>query len=893
MARRVWQFKRKQGETAPDSVPPGLSSPPPAPAQAPVPTPPSAQAPVPTPPSAQAPASTPLHTPTPPSAAPPPPARRPRRIRRRLAWALGVIVALILAAGAYLTSPAFVNGILAPWAERKIGRPVRIGRVEPHWLRGFRLDDVQVLSLTPGAPPLLAMESADVRLNLTALLFGRLNLSSVKFQAPRISAYRDSDGKLSFGDLLHPDDKHKAKEGKPKKESASRERKPPDAGGSTPLAAGNASEEKEPAEWKPPLLSITDFSVRDGQIVFQDAALSPSFPIVFSIEAFDFHMRGFGQPGPAPVDAAWRARYQGVGLGAGERAVPFDLVWEVRQKGALVLYGQEYRVSALTMRLTQRGRPVGVGSLDQPFRFTWDRQAPSVQFIPAEFSLKLRDLDLAQFNPQLYPNLLDRISTGTLSGDLSWSVGGGGRLLDLAGSVQVDELGMTKFRAIDLWGAFSVSLDPRTGELRRYSGDMRLLKDERGQGKIRVRGGTEGHEGALEGSVSVTDLDLTVLGSNLAGLSDDVVVANGSVDLEQSWTRSADRKSLATRGALTCRDVVFQGKTPDQRTDPLTVHVETDVQWDGEHLQGAGPLKRAARVETLHGQTPLDEATVSLDLGPPDSQKPGFVEVRGRNLSLDDYVQARETARDGQRVARQQRKAQRDELENLLERLRSVMVTSSTLDQSVLIAPPPVVPEKPKASQPAQSQPAKASPSAPPQPAKVKRLGWPSFDFRMGFDTVKLAGDAWKDFSVQGRFRDPRIDLTSATLRLGEGTAFVQASCDLEPKPRAFHWFVQTRNLEVGPALAGLLARWKERVSGRIDLRCEGRGLGAGEEDLRRNLTATLQCRVVDGEARGLAPFRELGRALGVPEFESPRFDELTAEAALRDGRIELTRVDA
>lgn len=182
------------------------------------------------------------------------------RLRRTVAWLLGVFALLLLLA--WLGLPPLVRAVAQQQLSQQLGRQVTLGavRFNPFTLT-LRIEQLAVAGARAGEAPLLELGAAEVNADLRSVLRGAPVLESLSLQSPRLRLARLGDGRYDIDDLLA--------------RWAQRPRSPePDTG--------------------PPRFALYNLSIRDGGIEFDDQpvgrlhrleALNLGLPVISTLDA--------------------------------------------------------------------------------------------------------------------------------------------------------------------------------------------------------------------------------------------------------------------------------------------------------------------------------------------------------------------------------------------------------------------------------------------------------------------------------------------------------------------------------------------------------------------------------------------------------------------------------
>jgi len=131
---------------------------------------------------------------------------------RRLAWALGVLVLLLVAVGGYLLAtfdPNRYQGLLTDWVKEHQQRTLVIGApMELKLFPKLRLKLSRVsLSEHQQAAEFLAVDDAELSVDMLALFKRQLVIDRISAEGVRLAYRRDADGRSNIDDLLKKDEK--------------------------------------------------------------------------------------------------------------------------------------------------------------------------------------------------------------------------------------------------------------------------------------------------------------------------------------------------------------------------------------------------------------------------------------------------------------------------------------------------------------------------------------------------------------------------------------------------------------------------------------------------------------------------------------------------------------
>jgi uncharacterized protein involved in outer membrane biogenesis len=202
-------------------------------------------------------------------------------MRKGLTLVAGVLVLLIGAVVLAIANlDAFVDAnrtAVEERVEQALGRPVSFGEVGISWAGGFgvRVADLRVgedAALAKDRPDLLTAKVVDVRVNLLAALFGRIEVTRVILRSPRITVIQTANG-LSTDGL---------------------------AGGASSDGPAGAPTELGAKKEAPREFQISLVDVRDGELTFIDRTAEP--PATFEVKALDVSIPSYRPSEPVEFE---------------------------------------------------------------------------------------------------------------------------------------------------------------------------------------------------------------------------------------------------------------------------------------------------------------------------------------------------------------------------------------------------------------------------------------------------------------------------------------------------------------------------------------------------------------------------------------------------------------
>lgn len=218
--------------------------------------------------------------------------------RTRIAWAVGLLLLLAIAAAALLVPRVLDEQRLRAEAERRLtealGRPVTIGgevSIDAGTTTRVDASDVTIGGGAAGMPPLLVLGRVQASIETASLLGGAPELDAVRLEAPRIHLHVDRDGRANWSGLGAAPDGDIA----------------PQAGAAPD--AGNAS--KEGGASAAPAWSIESLTIERGELRYTDERSGADFTL------HDWHLKAgrVSLPEPFDVETRFEARRADASLG--------------------------------------------------------------------------------------------------------------------------------------------------------------------------------------------------------------------------------------------------------------------------------------------------------------------------------------------------------------------------------------------------------------------------------------------------------------------------------------------------------------------------------------------------------------------------------------------------
>src|SRR5713226_1345687 len=140
-------------------------------------------------------------------AAPPPP-RKPRRWLRRLAWIAGGLFLLLFLAYFVATSAPFLKVVILPKVGSALHAAITVEDASLHPFFSVSLSGLEVR--TTGPAPLLTAKEVVARYSLWDIIGGKINVREVRLVSPVVTIIENADGTSNLDPLL----KSSAEEGK-------------------------------------------------------------------------------------------------------------------------------------------------------------------------------------------------------------------------------------------------------------------------------------------------------------------------------------------------------------------------------------------------------------------------------------------------------------------------------------------------------------------------------------------------------------------------------------------------------------------------------------------------------------------------------------------------------
>jgi hypothetical protein len=128
------------------------------------------------------------------------PPRRPRNWGRKLLWAFGGFVVLLLVLYFVGTSQMFLQRVILPQVSKAIKADVTVGTAS---ISPFRQVSLRELKVHPrGSEPLMDVKEIRLRYNLLSIIRGKIEVEEITVESPIIMVVENADGTSNLDDLL-------------------------------------------------------------------------------------------------------------------------------------------------------------------------------------------------------------------------------------------------------------------------------------------------------------------------------------------------------------------------------------------------------------------------------------------------------------------------------------------------------------------------------------------------------------------------------------------------------------------------------------------------------------------------------------------------------------------
>jgi uncharacterized protein involved in outer membrane biogenesis len=130
------------------------------------------------------------------------PPRRPRNWGRKLLWAFGGLVVLLVVLYFVGTSGMFLKSVILPQVSKAIKADVTVAEAT---ISPFRQITLRELKVHPrGSEPLLSVKEVRLRYSLMSIIRGKIEVEEVTVETPVITVVRNADGTSNLDELLKP-----------------------------------------------------------------------------------------------------------------------------------------------------------------------------------------------------------------------------------------------------------------------------------------------------------------------------------------------------------------------------------------------------------------------------------------------------------------------------------------------------------------------------------------------------------------------------------------------------------------------------------------------------------------------------------------------------------------
>jgi uncharacterized protein involved in outer membrane biogenesis len=128
------------------------------------------------------------------------PPRRPRNWGRKLLWAFGGFVVLLLVLYFVGTSQVFLQRVILPQVSKAIKADVTVGTAS---ISPFRQVSLRELKVHPrGSDPLMDVKEVRLRYNLLSIIRGKIEVEEIAVESPVITVVENADGTSNLDELL-------------------------------------------------------------------------------------------------------------------------------------------------------------------------------------------------------------------------------------------------------------------------------------------------------------------------------------------------------------------------------------------------------------------------------------------------------------------------------------------------------------------------------------------------------------------------------------------------------------------------------------------------------------------------------------------------------------------
>src|ERR1019366_2618989 len=140
---------------------------------------------------------------------------------RAIAWAFGILVALLVVMYFVATSGAFFKGVILPRVGKAMNAQVTVSDASISPFSQVVLKDLKVQ--TTGAEPLVTATEVRLRYSLMDIIRGNIHVDEVTLSSPTVTLVENADGTSNLDPIL------KAQQAKPGEQKPEQPAKPPGA----------------------------------------------------------------------------------------------------------------------------------------------------------------------------------------------------------------------------------------------------------------------------------------------------------------------------------------------------------------------------------------------------------------------------------------------------------------------------------------------------------------------------------------------------------------------------------------------------------------------------------------------------------------------------------------
>lgn len=798
-------------------------------------------------------------------------------MKKKLLIVLGVVLVLLVVGWFFIGSGAFVKSFVLPRVSAAVGAEVKAGDVA---FSPFSKIELRQLSVTPpGAEPLLTADLVRVRYQLFAILGGRLAVDEILVESPKVSVTQNADGTTSLDPLL--------------KKSA--------AAPAQPAPAGPA-----------PQVELASLRVNNGTVNFRSLAKdgSETRAAVTGLQLSADNIRN-GSAGKFANAAQFRLT-QGPAGGAASNAFAatlngsFDFTLTPDLLPATLGGGQKLAFTEATGGFA----PFAGVALDATANLTpTELKSAAVQFAKGGAALggltAAGPLDMAKQEGRLQVELkgLDRnilnlagaafgldFQNTALASVNTVEIAAGGQKLAVKGqltgtqvSVRQDALTVPP---VDVKADYDLSVDHaagaatiRTLNLAGTQGGREVLRGVLSQ-PMQINYGQAGPAPDASFTLAVTDLRLAdwaaLLGTSLAGslnATGDVGVRNGGGDL----VLKADATLAGVSGDL--------GGQPLRNVGGRLTADATLAAFADDTKRGLTAKAKLADTRGETGTVRLDGVTAALDLdlGLPANR----FQFRRALLQLEPTARAKnELSLTGDVDM-----ARPDAISGALK------LTAESLDLTRYYD---LLQGNTK---PVEKTPESTSAPGPQTEPEAMKLPFGTFTVDANVGKLFLREIAATDVAARVAINGSRVDIEPAKLVLNGAPVSATAKLNLGVPGYEYDLKLNADGVPVAPIANSFVPLLTGRIAGAVQAGADIRGAGVTGTSLRKSLAGQMNFSVTNANLSLTAPNAQKGpltvlldllrAGLRIPEITTQPIMQITADAKMGGGKVEVTRAYA